>query len=149
MKTRESGRESQNEKQGERVGRFINFFSFFSTIFWISSIFVVFKCKQREKIPEKLKTASERMRKCVFSETDSCLNDSKLFFERARKKEKKRRARLEGQDGKKKWFCFSFYAIPIIFCFVSCKAVWILTVKEKKKVEAKGFFSSARKMMIE
>lgn len=89
------------------------------------------------------------MRKCVFSETDSCLNDSKLFFERARKKEKKRRARLEGIDGKQKWFCFSFYAIPIIFCFVSCKAVWILTVKEKKKVEAKGFFSSARKMMIE
>lgn len=64
------------------------------------------------------------MRKCVFSETDSCLNDSKLFFERENeKKEKKRRARLEEKNGKKKWFCFSFYAIPIIFCFVSCKAV--------------------------
>lgn len=52
---------------------------------------------------------------------------------------------MEEKDGKKKWFCFSFYAIPIIFCFVSCKAVWILTVKEKKKVEAKGFFFLRKK----
>lgn len=40
------------------------------------------------------------MRKCVFSETDSCLNDSKLFFERENEKKRKEE---KGKIGRKKW----------------------------------------------
>lgn len=53
------------------------------------------------------------MRKCVFSETDSCLNDSKLFL-----REKKKRR--EGQDWKEKMerrngFVSPFTRFPLFF----------------------------------
>lgn len=57
------------------------------------------------------------MRKCVFSETDSCLNDSKLFFERENEKKRKEE---KGKIGRKKrkrrnGFVSPFTRFPLFF----------------------------------
>lgn len=50
---------------------------------------------------------------CVFSETESCLNDSILFFER--KDKKKRKARLKEGRKRRNGFVSPFARFPLFF----------------------------------